>query len=215
MIRDYYAHLQPGCYYHVFNQGNAKCRVFFQETNYIFFLKKVNYYLLDFMEIYSFCLLSNHFHMLIKAREEMDIIKNAYARQELEAFVRKNSNQPELASMILSEVFRRLFLSYSKAVNKQQDRTGSLFRKNFKRIEIDNDRYLKQVVIYIHRNPNHHGYQTDYKDYRWSSYNKILDTRITNLRREEVIDWFKDRSRFIEAHEGKWSITVELEGDGV
>jgi putative transposase len=214
MIRDYYPHLQPGCYYHVFNQGNARGKVFFREENYIFFLRKMDLYLLDFVDIYSFCLLSNHFHMLIRLKEEEKILLYANRKKDLQAYIRKTSDRKNLAGMIVSEVFRRLFLSYSKALNKQQNRTGSLFRKNFKRIIINNEHYLKQVVLYIHKNPKHHGYRIDFKEYPWSSYRRILDKRITKIKREEVTNWFGGRNTFIAEHEGTWSTNVELEEDG-
>jgi len=49
--------------------------------------------------------------------------------------------------------FSHLFNSYTKAINKQETRTGSLFQHSFKRKKIDTEDYLKQLIIYIHTNP--------------------------------------------------------------
>ena len=197
---DYFAHLEPGYFYHIYNQGNARVKVFFKEENYIYFLKKTDAYLGDFVEVYSYCLLSNHFHFLIKIKEESEILKNAIRTKELEGFYKRNLSKNNLAGLLVSEKLRRLFMAYSKSINKQQNRTGSLFRKNFKRKKINNLEYLKQVVIYIHRNPEHHGITNNFSDYPWSSYNRILEDKITKLKKEEVIGWFEDKQNFISCH---------------
>lgn len=192
--------LEPGCYYHVFNQGNARERIFFRRENYMYFLKKLDKYLDGYVEIFAFCLLSNHFHLLIRLKEGKQILDKAIGNEELNSFIKRYRSSDNLAGLIVSESFRRLFLSYSKAINKQQKRTGSLFRKNFKRLKIENDKYLKQLVLYIHRNPSHHGFKIDCKDYPWSSYNKILNEKITKLRKREVLEWFEGREDFIAMH---------------
>jgi putative transposase len=197
---DYFAHLEAGSFYHIYNQGNARVKVFYNEKNYIYFLKKTDAYLGDFIEVYSYCLLSNHFHFLIKIKEESEILENAYKTKELEGFYKRNISKDNLSGLLVSEMFRRLFMSYAKSINKQQKRTGSLFRKNFKRKKINSLEYLKQVVIYIHRNPEHHGVSCNFYDYPWSSYSRILEEKITKLKKEEVVDWFDDKQNFIECH---------------
>jgi REP element-mobilizing transposase RayT len=200
MYNEYYAPLEPGCFYHVFNQGNAKVKVFYKEDNYSYFLRKVDSYLFDFLEIYAYCLLSNHFHMLVKIKEENEIINKASKIKELEGFINRNVGAENLTGLLVSEMFRRLFMSYAKAINKQEKRTGSLFRKNFKRKKVTDLRYLKEVVIYIHRNPQRHGIEFNYRDYPWSSYNRILEDKGSKLKKEEVLDWFGDSQTFIASH---------------
>jgi len=58
----------------------------------------------------------------------------------------------------VNEAFRKFFLSYSQAINKQNNRHGSLFEKNFKRILIKNENHLFRLVYYIHNNPVHHDF---------------------------------------------------------
>jgi hypothetical protein len=86
------------------------------------------------------------------------------------------------------------------AYNRQQNRTGSLFQKPFKRKIVDDDRYFITLVTYIHRNPQLHGLVDDYRDWSWSSYGAILSDKPTRMEREEVIDWFMNRANFIDAH---------------
>jgi hypothetical protein len=103
-------------------------------------------------------------------------------------------------SDFISEQFRRLFLSYSKSINKQSGRKGSLFDKNFKRKEIDHQQYLINTIIYIHRNPQHHGFTDDFANFRWSSYNRIIEEKVTKLHKSEVLQWFDNQENYRYAH---------------
>jgi putative transposase len=203
MYNEFYPPMEAGCYYHVFNQGNARVKVFYKEDNYTYFLKKVDAYLLDFVEVYAFCLMSNHFHMLIKLKEHSEIINKAKGKKELKGYLERYMDDGNLPGMVVSEMFRRFFMSYAKAINKQENRTGSLFRKNFKRKKITDLNYLKEVVIYIHRNPQRHGFVNNFSDYPWSSYNRIMEENITKLKRIEVLEWFGDRDSFFSSHLSK------------
>ncbi|GHU70906.1 hypothetical protein FACS189413_11920 [Bacteroidia bacterium] len=91
-------------------------------------------------------------------------------------------------------------MSYSKSINKQNDRSGSLFRKYFKRKEITSLTYLQNTVVYIHRNPLHHGFEEDFRDYRWSSYDRMLEDKITKLKKQEVLEWFEDKENYRYTH---------------
>lgn len=56
---------QPFQIYHIYNQGNNKQKIFFSESNYVFFRKKLSVYLSPYADILAFCLMPNHFHVLI------------------------------------------------------------------------------------------------------------------------------------------------------
>ena len=90
-------------------------------------------------------------------------------------------------------------------------RRGSLFIPNFKRIEITDNTYLTTVIVYIHHNPLHHGFTTEWKKWRWNSYQTILCEKSTSLRREEVLKWFGNMDEFLKLHrEEKLSKSLEL-----
>lgn len=202
MKTDYYPPLEPERYYHIYNQGNDGLNIFCIPENYAYFLKKFDQYLSDFIELFCFCLMPNHFHALIKMKEGSTIIKNArkirgFRRMEIDNFKIVNGN---LSGDLVSEMIRRFFMAYTKAVNKQQHRSGSLFRKGFKRKKIDSVEYLRQMVYYIHHNPEHHGFTNDFRDYPWSSYQRILDPAKTKLKKDEVLGWFDDRDNYIFFH---------------
>lgn len=112
------------------------------------------------------------------------------------------SFKEQLCSYILSERFRGFMLGYAKAINKQQERTGSLFQKAFRRKYIPDDmQEKKQVLCYIHHNPIHHHYSQNYEKYKWSSYNAYLSKSPTRLCRDEALQWFDRLDNFIKYSE--------------
>jgi putative transposase len=62
--------LQPGLYYHVFNRGNNGEDLFREERNYSFFLKLYGKYITPVADTYAYCLLRNHFHVLLRIKRE-------------------------------------------------------------------------------------------------------------------------------------------------
>ncbi|GHT56624.1 hypothetical protein AGMMS49982_23560 [Bacteroidia bacterium] len=212
----YFIPLEESKFYHIYNQGNNHENIFLKDGNYIYFMQKLDTYISDFVELYAFCLMPNHFHLLVRIKEMAELDTNAREKIEEYRLSRHSissrygmSKMPEstLYSNFISEQFRRLFLSYSKSINKQTERSGSLFRKNFKRKEINNLQYLQNTVIYIHRNPLHHGFEEDFRNYRWSSYDRMLEDKITKLKKREVLEWFEDKDNYRYAH------LVDIEDD--
>ena len=104
--------------------------VFLEDKNYRFFLNQLARYVLPFSQVYAYCLLKNHFHFLIKVRDEL----------ELDKAISQNKEKPYYWHV--SNGFSSFLKSYTRAVNKVYDRSGPLFEPKFKRIHIDNDYYF-------------------------------------------------------------------------
>ena len=60
--------LQPGSYYHIYNRVNNSEKIFYQERNYRYFLRKFDYYLTNYLDLFAFVLMPNHFHFLVRTR---------------------------------------------------------------------------------------------------------------------------------------------------
>jgi len=86
----------------------------------------------------------------------------------------------QLITWTVSERFRRFLLSYAKAINKQQKRTGSLFQKPFRRKMLVARRALRQTICYVHHNPIHHDQVIAYDQYSWSSYIEYIENHAEN-----------------------------------
>ena len=134
-----------GEYYHLYNRGNSKQKIFLDKKDYDHFLKLLyicnsenNFVLRDigeslfdfdrnniFVYIGAYCLMPNHFHILVKEKEEGGITK----------FMQKFST------------------AYVMYINTKYKRTGSLFEGKFKSQYLNTDKYLKYIFSYIHLNP--------------------------------------------------------------
>jgi putative transposase len=168
--------VESGRFYHIYNRGINKQTIFFRELNCDLFLDRVNKYLSGYIEIYAYCLMINHFHFLIRIKENAESSK-------------------------IDNGFKNLFMSYAKAINEQEKRTGSLFQQKFKRKEIGDDHYFSWIIQYIHMNPVLAGLCKEPELWKYSSYNAIISDKATNLRRNEVLEWFGSKEEFIRIHQ--------------
>ena len=172
--------LLPENWYHIYNRGVNGESLFFEDKNFAFFLKLLTCHVLGVAEIYAYCLLRNHFHLLVRIRE-------------------KAIKRPHLG-------FSHLFNGYAQSINRRYGRTGSLFERPFRRKLIDSEVYRTQLVFYIHNNPRHHGVCEDFRSYPDSSYKAMLSQAPTHLMRAEVLHWFEGRQGFIAFHQREHDI---------
>jgi len=196
---NYHLPLVEDQFYHIFNRGNNHEKIFYKEKNYDYFLEKYNEYLSTYLNTYAFSLMPNHFHFLIK-------VKNTDAIASSDG-ISSQSDEISDVSKKIGEQFRRFFLSYSQAINKQEGRTGSLFQKNFKRIPVYSPNHLIYLVYYIHVNPQRHRIVSDFKKYPHSSYRFFLKQKETKLCRNEVLEWFGSLDQFLTFH---WDLQKNL-----
>jgi hypothetical protein len=136
----------------------------------------------------------NHFHFLVKVKSE----------QEFESFVKVQNfdKAPKEGlhsySAIVSKQIGKFISSYSQSYNKVNNRHGALLESPFKRIRIDSDEYLKNLILYIHLNPL--DINQNFETYRFSSYQAIISKLSTNIVRDQVIQTFGDLENFIYCH---------------
>lgn len=177
--------LLPGQVYHIFNRGNNREPLFFEECNYEYFLELYARHIYPIAETYAYCLLSNHFHFLLRIRSEEEAAK---------FFAQGKEFNP-------SRSFSNLFNAYAKAINKAYGRRGSLFQKNFKHNHVPDDVYFMNLIYYIHFNPQKHGYVSDFKNWKWSSYQTIQSNLPTRLKRQQILEWFGGIDAFTRYHQ--------------
>ena len=61
--------LEPGTYYHIYNRGVNRENIFREERNYAYFLRLYSKHITPVAETFAYCLLRNHFHLLVRVRE--------------------------------------------------------------------------------------------------------------------------------------------------
>lgn len=185
--------MQAGHFYHIYNRGINKGLLFFEDMNYDYFLTQFNKYLIDHVDVFSYCLMPNHFHFLVRIKDDGDI------REAKTSEVLKTSEvYPKLTP--IEKAFKDFFISYSKAVNKKYQRTGSLFQAKFKKRLINADGYLIRLIAYIHLNPIRAGLCNKPEEWLYSSYSLILNSTNPMLKSNKVIELFGNKEEFVEFH---------------
>ena len=179
--------IESDCFYHIFNRGVNGQKVFANNQNFEFFLIKAKLYLLDYFDVYAYCLMNNHFHFLLRAKP-------------LQHHATKKSTKTGLHSddQIYSKQIGKLISSYTQAFNKVENRHGPLLESPFKRKKIESETYLRNCLIYIHQNPLELGLKLE--DYQYSSYRAIAGNKGTAIKKDEVIDYFDTVENFVFCH---------------
>ncbi len=123
--------------YHIYNQGNNRQKIFFNRENYLFFLKKIKRYIVPYADILAWCLMPNHFHLMVLANYEvLPVDSEGFARSEALALSNPASSealaQPGSKLRTFNNSIGIMLRSYTNAINKEQKRSGALFRKQTK-----------------------------------------------------------------------------------
>lgn len=149
--------LYPTSTYHVYNRAHGDELMFREPWNYSYFIKLYLQRIEPYVKTLAYCLLPNHFHLLIQVRESEVIYEKA--RQDIDDIPK-----------FLSLQFRHFFVAYTKGYNRHYARKGGLFMNRFKRKLVSNEPYLITVWAYVHFNPIKHGLVDSLHDYPHSSY---------------------------------------------
>lgn len=189
-------------YYHIYNKTNNTEKLFQNDENRLFFLRRYRELLSPFLNTYCWSLLPNHFHLLIRVRAIAQIKSylNSLTPQDLTLTEKKFIIDEITLSELMEQEFKRFFQSYAMAYNKMSQRKGNLFYKPFKRLKVLKEPQFTMTIIYIHANAFKHRIVDDFTAYQWSSWHTSLSEEPTSLMRKEVIEWFGNKEKFIEAH---------------
>ncbi|MBL3549560.1 MULTISPECIES: transposase [unclassified Chryseobacterium] len=188
--------IEADCFYHIYNRGINGEHIFKSDRNYSFFLNKVVEFLIPVCDVYAYCLMPNHFHLLVKIKSDLEL-SSLVKVLNLDKATQTGLHSPQ---NIFSKQFARLFNSYSQSFNKEYKRHGALIESPFKRKLITSDKYLINMIIYIHQNPQNHSIAHQFSKYNFSSYQSILSKSRTLLKRDEVIELFGGVENFKLSH---------------
>lgn len=161
--------LLPEGFFHIYNRGNNKGLLFFSDRNYQFFIERLFQYLAFDSNIIAYCLMPNHFHLLLKVNS------TDFTRKNLQLFL----------------------MSYVKSINKEQNRTGSLFQGRFQAKPVEDGEHLLDCVRYIHLNPVTAGLVKNPALWPYSSYYEYLHPKLdTKLNTSLVMEFFANIADF-------------------
>ena len=191
---DYYAPLLANNMYHITGHATGKEKLFLNDENYHFFLKRYIKYISPVADTFAYSLLPNHFHFLIQVKCYNHLLENY---KTLKPHGKEDEGwQPTF----VMQQFSNLFNSYAKSFNKKYNRKGALFMDYMRRVEVTKDEQYTGTIFYIHKNAVHHGYCNSLTEWAWSSYNSFLTDAPTKLERQKVLDWFSGKEKFIAYH---------------
>lgn len=193
--------IAPGEYYHIFNRGVNKQLIFHETTDWARFLFLILHFQSPvifqnigrptkefvkhsvfninsdeiikkrYVELTAFCLMPNHFHLIVKEVEEGGI----------------------------SQYMQRVLNSYTKYFNTKYKKSGHLFQGPYKAVHVGNNEQLLYLSAYIHRNPREFTNWSGKEDkYQWSSYQDLVkQNRFEKLINSDIItDQFKNKNDY-------------------
>lgn len=132
--------------YHIILRGNDRQDIFFDEQDYKKFIKEIKNAEEKYKyELYAYCLMTNHVHLVIYDKNDM-----------------------------LSKIIQSLAVTYSAYFSKKYERTGHLFQNRFLSKEVETREYLMQVCRYIHQNPVK-AKISKIDNYKWSSFKEYIN----------------------------------------
>lgn len=184
-------HFITGEVYHIYNRGNNKQPIFFNDRNYIQFLKTVRNNWKPYCEILCWCLMPNHFHFMIQTTDSSCVPINAYGGKSMQMLAKK-------IGWSLS--------TYAQYINRQNNTSGSLFQQKTKAkciAEYSSSRnnnkssasYLQDCMHYIHQNPWKAGLVNKMEDWSYSSFQDYAGLRQGTLCNMELMFQLSDYNK--------------------
>ena len=162
----------PNTVYHIYNRGNNKKRIFFSEHNYLFFIQKISKHIRPQCEILTWCLMPNHFHILVYATDKS---------------CSENYGTSKLRIQALTYWIGIVQSSNAQAINKQNGTTGSLFQCKTKAKEIYESENIARCLRYIHQNPLKANMVDKMEDWEFSSFKDYAGLRNGTLCNQELL----------------------------
>jgi len=130
-----------GAYHHCMNRGINREAIFKEEKHKTVFIEILADNVEKFrIRLFAYCIMDNHYHL---------VLENASGR--------------------MSDFFRNLNTQYALYYRKKTDGKGYVFQSRFVSTLVQDDAYLKQVIVYVLQNPVQAGKNTDFRNYPWSS----------------------------------------------
>ena len=150
------------CTYHVYNRSNEV--LFYNRDNYLFFLRKIRDHILPYADVLSYCLMPNHFHIILTVNAEGVRFSEKKKREDMQ---------------LLSQSLGTILSSYTQALNRQIGRRGNLFAHKTKAKILNDakDDYALNCFMYVHQNPMLAKLVDKLEDWEFSSFPDYIGRR--------------------------------------
>lgn len=211
---------KKGYIFHIYNQGNNRQQIFFNRENYLFFLQKMRKHLLPYGDILAYCLMPNHFHLMMQVNDlladytPISDLNSSDDSKSSDEF--KSTSKPKSLNNSIAIMLR----SYTRAINNQQECSGSLFRQKTKaecltlsegitptfyntefgtewNNSVPEEEYLQTCFNYIHQNPVKAKLVTKASDWEYSSAKEYEGLRKGTLVNTELAKNLLDTTAYL------------------
>jgi putative transposase len=141
---------EPNTFYHLYNRGNRKKKIFFDQLDYERFISSMYRFVHDYnLIIYSYCLMPNHFHILLNS----------------------GSSPSEITFFM-----HRFMTSYSLYFNKKYTLVGRVFQSSYKSKAFRTKEGFEKITSYIRENPIKAGLVKNHVHYKWLNEASLIQT---------------------------------------
>lgn len=162
--------ISPTDYYHIMIRGNNREKVLNRDEQKRYFLELLKTQEdEELIDIAAYCIMDNHAHIIAKA-----VLSD------------------------LAKAMKVINIKYAMKYNHDLDRVGHVFQDRYKSEEIKDDKYLLQVIRYVHNNPVKAKMVGQAQEYNWSSYNEYINANeiISNKQKKFILKYFSNINQF-------------------
>lgn len=163
--------VEDGGIYHILNRGNGRQRVFHKDGDYLAFLKLLGQMKdLYGIDLYAYCLMPNHFHLLVKAAQGDE----------------------------LSRAMQWFLTTHVRRYHQHYNSSGHLWQGRFKSFEVQGDEYFLTVARYIEGNPVRAGLVETALNWVWSSHRGRCGLQKELLIESLPVPWVGDWAKYVD-----------------
>ena len=193
----------PESFYHIVCKSVDGINLFREDADYHVFLRRFQQFTASLFDVWSYCLLTNHTHHIVKIKSSVSILENIKEQgvktQAMKSFLSDQDNELFFDAMIERQM-NSFLVSFANYTNNKYNRKGGLFQKPFRRIELADDIHLQQAIIYVHANAQKHNIVKDFKDHSYNSYQATVNNNIAFIDAKNVLDFFGGIEAFKSIH---------------
>lgn len=173
-------------------------KLFHTESDYLEFLKRYKKYLAQYFNTWTYCLIPNHFHFLVKVKTQDELKVSSEGEKTNASKLYLEGKKP--FTFLLENQLSRMLSGIALRHNKRHKRHGPLFDQGIKRVCISSEQRIAYQIAYIHHNPIHHSISETFHDWKYSSYNAFINRGESRVAVNDVLQFLGNMDTFHLVH---------------
>jgi hypothetical protein len=203
---EFKAPFYPGYFYHIVCKSVDGILLFKEDIDYKVFLQRFQQFTKLVLDVWSYCLLTNHTHFVVKIKTLPAVIENIKKMPDQTISMKSllaDQNNEQIFDAMIERQMNSFLVSFANYTNNKYLRKGGLFQKPFRRIQIADEIHLQQVIIYIHANAQKHNLVSDFNKHPYNSYKATLNNDTTLIDVSSVLSFFGGSEKFVAIHKSQ------------